>query len=332
MRSPLFKTPITEMLGIAHPILCGGMGPGVSDADYVAAVVNAGGMGFIVAAGFADPDEFREQLRRCKQLTAGKGFGVNLYLSRQAQGLERMHEQLAIVAEEGVLCVETSGASPEGILPILREAGIKVLHKVAAARYARSAARLGVDAVIVVGNDCGGHPGVYGISSMVQAAQVPNEVSVPVVIGGGIGTGRQLAATLTMGADAVLMGSRMLVAEELWIHRNYKDLLVRSDGTESVIVKTGLRDHHRVYNNQSAKAVAALDAAGASDFEQYRTHVMGSLSTQAYQTGDSALGMLDFGPSVVFADAVKPVEAIFDEILDDAKNALQRLGQLHDAA
>ncbi|MCY1412617.1 putative enoyl-[acyl-carrier-protein] reductase II [compost metagenome] len=169
MRNQLFRTRITEMLGIRHPILCGGMGPSVSDARYVAAVVNAGGMGFVVAAGFPDLDEFREQLRRCRSLTSGKGFGVNLYLSGQANATERLRQQIRILAEEEVLCVETSGGSPEDVLPALQEAGIKVLHKVPAVRYARSAARLGVDAVIVVGNDCGGHPGTYGISSMVQA-------------------------------------------------------------------------------------------------------------------------------------------------------------------
>ncbi|MGF6163221.1 NAD(P)H-dependent flavin oxidoreductase YrpB (nitropropane dioxygenase family) [Pseudomonas sp. 2725] len=121
---------------------------------------------------------------------------MNLYISRQTKGAERLQQQLEIIAEEGVLCVKTAGASPESILPILRDAGIKVLHKVPAVRYARTAARLGVDAVIVVGNDCGGHPGVYAISSMVQAAQAPTEIQVTVVIGGGIGTGRQLKPVL----------------------------------------------------------------------------------------------------------------------------------------
>ena len=328
MRRQLFKTRITEMLGIRHPILCGGMGPSVSDASYVAAVVNAGGMGFIVAAGFPDAEELRVQLRKCRELTSGKGFGVNLYISGQENAAERLHEQVRILAEEEVLCVETSGGSPERILPALREAGIKVLHKVPAVRYARSAERLGVDAVIVVGNDCGGHPGTYGISSMVQAAHAPREVALPLVIGGGIGTGSQLAATLMMGADAVLMGSRMLVAEELWVDRDYKNRLVQSDGTESVVVKTGLRQHHRVLNNESAKHVAALDAAGTTDFESYRPYVMGKLTTQAYVTGDSRLGMLDYGPSVVFADAVQSVEAIFDEVLEDAHRAMERLGKL----
>ncbi|MCY1365200.1 Nitronate monooxygenase [compost metagenome] len=164
---------------------------------------------------------------------------------------------------------------------------------------------------------------------MVQAAHAPKEISIPVVIGGGIGTGSQLAATLMMGADAILMGSRMLVSEELWIHRQYKERLVQSDGTESIIVKTGLRQHHRVLNNDSAKAVAALDAEGASDFESYRPHVMGTLTTQAYKTGDSRKGMLDYGPSIVFADAVQSVEAILDSVLDDARNAMRRLEDLN---
>ena len=163
---------------------------------------------------------------------------------------------------------------------------------------------------------------------MVQAPHAAKEIDIPLVIGDGIGTGRQLAATLMMGADAILMGSRMLVSEELWLHHQYKALLVQSDGTDSVVVKTGLRQHHRVLNNASAKAVAALDAQGVDDFECYRAHVMGTLTAQAYLTGDSRFGMLDYGPAVVFADAVQSVEAIFDEILDDARWALQRMNGL----
>ncbi len=134
-------------------------------------------------------------------------------------------------------CVETAGASPEPVIPILREAGIKILHKVPAVKYAFTAERLGVDAVIIVGAECGGHPGIYQIGSMVQAAHGPAALKLPVVIGGGIGTGRQIAATLAMGADGVVLGSRMLVAEEMWINRSYKEMVAAADGTESVIVK-----------------------------------------------------------------------------------------------
>jgi NADH:quinone reductase (non-electrogenic) len=328
MRPALFRTRITEMLGIRHPILAGGLGPKVSDARYVAAVVNAGGMGFIVAAGFPAPDEFRAQLRRCRELTQGRPFGVNLYISRQEGGVDRVRRQIDILVEEGVACVETAGASPEPVVPLLKQAGVKVLHKVPAVRYALSAVRLGVDAVIVVGNDCGGHPGIYGIGSIVQAAHAAQVIDLPIVIGGGIGTGRQLAAVLAMGADAVLMGTRMLVTEELWIHPATKDLVVNGDGTESVVVKKALRDHHRVFRNSSAEAALALDDAKVTDFEQYRPHVMGALAHQAYVSGDTRTGMLDYGPAAVFADVVESAEAIFDRLIDDARTASERLSAL----
>ena len=328
MRPALFRTRITELLGIRHPILAGGLGPKVSDARYVAAVVNAGGMGFIVGAGFPDPAEFRDQLALCRELTEGKPFGVNLYISRQEGGVDRVRRQIDILVEEGISCVETAGASPEPVVPQLKQAGIKVLHKVPAVRYAASAARLGVDAVIIVGNDCGGHPGIYGIGSIVQAAHAAQVIDLPIVIGGGIGTGRQLAAVLAMGADAVLMGTRLLVTEELWIHAAAKALVVKGDGTESVVVKKAIRDHHRVYRNASAEAALALDDAKVSDFEQYRPHVMGALAHQAYLSGDTRTGMLDYGPAAVFADAVESAEAIFDRLIDDARAASQRLGAL----
>jgi NAD(P)H-dependent flavin oxidoreductase YrpB (nitropropane dioxygenase family) len=331
MREQLFETRLTRLLGIRHPILCGGLGPGVSDARYVAAVVNAGGMGFIMALGWSDPAAFREELRACREITGGKPFGVNLYISRQAGGIERATRQIQILCEEKVACVETAGASPEPIIPMLREAGIKILHKVPAVKYALTAERLGVDAVIVVGAECGGHPGIYQIGSMVQAAHAPAALQLPVVIGGGIGTGRQIAATLAMGADGVVLGSRMLVAEEMWISRKYQQMIVAADGTESVIVKKSIRDHHRVYHNESARAVLELDDRKETDFEQYRPHVMGGLAREAYRTGDPSKGMLDFGPAVVFADRIESVEVIFDRLIDDAAAALARVQRLSHA-
>ena len=325
MREQTFSTRITDMLGIRHPILCGGLGPAVSDAQYVASVVNAGGMGFLVAAGFPDPEEFKNQLRTCSELVNGKPFGVNLYISRQAGGVDRVRRQIDILLEENVSCVETAGASPAEVIPILKEAGIKVLHKVPAIRYAHSAAKLKPDAIIVVGNDCGGHPGIYGISSMVQAAQASMELDLPVVIGGGIGAGRQIAAVLAMGCDGVIMGTRMLVAEELWIHGDYKRLLVESNGTESVVVKKAIRDNHRVLLNDSAREVIKLDEAKETDFEKFRPHVVGALAQEAYTTGDPSRGMLDFGPAAVFADRIEPMESIFDRLIDDAMDAVNHL-------
>jgi NADH:quinone reductase (non-electrogenic) len=328
LRTPHFKTRLTELLRIDHPILCGGLGPGVSDGKYVAAVVNAGGMGFIVASSPTDPDWLKEQMKVCRSLVGTRGFGVNMYISRLAGGAERMLALIPSLVEYGVTCVETAGASPEPVLPALREAGIAVIHKVPAVKYARTAERLGVDAVAIVGADCGGHPGTFLISTMVQAPHAARQIRLPIVVGGGIGTGSQLAAALAMGADGIVIGTRMLVSEELWISAGYKERVAAADGTESVVVKKILRDHHRVLDNESAQAVLALERAGVTDFEAYRPHVNGTLAQSAYRSGVPTHGMLDFGPAAVFAGEIKSVEAIFDELIDDAVSATSRLNSL----
>jgi len=327
MRDPLFSTRITELFGIRHPLICGGL-MWLADGSYVAAVVNAGGMGFITALSFAEPSAFRAEIRKCRDLTGGKPFGVNISISRRPGINERLRPHVDIAIEEGIRFVETSGASPEALLPRLKEAGMVVMHKVPAVRYALSAARLGVDAIALIGGEAGGHPGIHQIGTMVQVADATRRLSLPLVVGGGIGTGRQLVAALAMGADAVLMGTRMVVAEEIWAHADYKRRVVAGDGLDSRIVMGVFGHHHRVLDNASAQAVAALEAAGASDFAAYEKHVKGAVTQAAYASGDWRTGMIDYGPAAVFADAIKPVEAIFDEILDDAAAARGRLGTI----
>ena len=208
-----------------------------------------------MALGWDDPEAFRDRAAqvRVARLAASHSASTSTFRAKPAESSAPQTNPDHVRGKCG--CVETAGASPEPVIPILREAGIKIIHKVPAVKYAFTAERLGVDAVIIVGAECGGHPGIYQIGTMVQAAHAPAAISLPVVIGGGIGTGRQIAATLAMGAEGVVLGSRMLVAEEMWIHRKYKELVVAADGTESIIVKKAIRDHHRVYNNDSARAV-----------------------------------------------------------------------------
>lgn len=324
MRPPAFSTRITELFGIRHPILAGGL-MWLADAPYVAAVVNAGGMGFITAVTFPDPQRFRDELRRCRDLTDGKPFGVNLSISRQRGAESQFLDHLEILCDEGVRFVETSGASPDVIIPRLRAAGVKIIHKVPALRYAISADRLDIDAIALVGADAAGHPGTYMISTMVQAALAPKKLRLPFVVGGGVGSGRQLAAALAMGADGVMLGSRLLAARELPAHPEYKRRIVEGDGTESTVVMQIFRNHHRVLVNDSTRAVAALEAEGVTDFARYAPHVAGSIVRDAYASGDLTRGMIDYGPAVAFAERVEPIEAIFDSLIDDARAARCRL-------
>lgn len=328
MRQQIFRTRLTDLFGIRHPILCGGL-QWLADARYVAAAVNAGSMGFITALSFPDdPEAFRQEVRQCRELTQGKPFGVSIAFSARPHANERLLPYLRIVTEEQVKFVETSGGSPQQFLPMLKDAGCIVIHKVPAVRYALSAEKLGVDAVTVVAGEAGGHPGIYMVGNIVQGVLAADAVKLPLAIGGGMGTGRHLVTALAMGADAMLVGSRMLVAKEIWAHDDYKHRMIAANELDHRVVKKIFRDNHRVFDNDTAKAVEALEQAGVTDFERYRPLVAGQLARSAYETGDTSQGLIDLGPAGVFAREIQPVEDIVDGMIDEAVAAMRRLDRL----
>ena len=323
-----YKTRMTELLGIRHPILCGGL-MYLADATYVAAVVNAGAMGFITAKTFLDPHDFRAELKRCAELTGGKPFGVNLYYSPRPEANEVLRGHTEILLEEGVRIVETSGLPPKEALPPLKAAGCTVIHKVSTVRHALSAQKLDVDALSVVGAECGGHPGVQLVGTMVQGLVAAQKLHLPLAIGGGIGHGAQLVAALAFGADAVILGTRMTVAEEIWAHPAYKERLIEANETDTLLVLQTLRNTYRALDNETARAVAEIEAEGAAkganDYARYRPLIAGALQKEAYETGDWNKGILSVGQSAAFADAVQPVAAIVDQLLAEAAEAEARL-------
>lgn len=330
MSQPQFQTPVTELFGIRHPILAGGL-MWLSDANYVAAVVNAGCMGFITAKTFPDPDAFRDELQKARTLTGGKAFGVNIYLSVHRDDTALVSGHIDILLEEGVRFVETSGLPPADILGRLKDGGCTVIHKVAAVRHALSAAKLPVDAITVVGAECGGHPGLHMVGSIVQALRAAQVIDKPLAVGGGFGHGAQLVAALAMGAGAILVGTRFLVAEEIWAHGDYKERLIEAGETDTRVIMARLRNTYRVLDNEAARAVEALELQGKRDFEDYRALVGGGAQKTAYDTGDWNQGVLSMGQSAVFADQVMPVAAIVDQIMDEAGAALARLDSVRQA-
>jgi nitronate monooxygenase len=319
-----YQTRMTELLGIRHPILCGGL-MYLADATYVAAVVNAGAMGFITAKTFPDPAAFRAELQRCAALTGGKPFGVNLYYSPRPEANEVLRGHTEILLGEGVRILETSGLPPKEVLPALKDAGCTVIHKVSTVRHALSAQKLGVDALSVVGAECGGHPGIQLVGTMVQGLVAAQKLRLPLAIGGGIGHGAQIVAALAFGADAVILGTRMTVAEEIWAHAAYKERLIESNETDTLLVLQTLRNTYRALDNDTARAVAGVEATGATEYEHYAPLIAGALQKQAYQTGDWNKGILSVGQSAAFADAVQPVAAILDQLLAEANEAERRL-------
>lgn len=327
MTPQIFKTRITDLFGIDHPLVCGGM-MWLANADYVSAVARAGGIGFMTPRSFPTPEDFRLEIRKAQELSDGKPFGVNLYISARPEANELLELFLDISIEEGVRFVETAGYSPKAFLPRIKDAGITVTHKCTSLRHAESAARAGVDAIIILGAEAGGHPGMDMIGTMVQGAIVPGALDVPVILAGGMGTGRQLMACLALGADAMLLATRMVVSSEIWAHDDYKTRLTElgPDGTK--IIMSVFRDNTRVIDNPSAEAVLALEADGITEFEAYRPHVQGGLQKEAYTDGDWTRGTMSVGQSVAFADRIEPVEAIIDGIMAEAASVRDRLGGL----
>ncbi|MCY0854663.1 NAD(P)H-dependent flavin oxidoreductase [Cupriavidus sp. D39] len=326
-----FSTPITEMFGIRLPIVAGGL-QWLADANYVAAAARAGVMGFITAASLPDTAALRDEIARCQDLAGGLPFGVNVSMLPAPAPGERVEETFDEVARSGVRFVETSGRNPEPYLPMLHAAGIKVLHKAPSLRHALKAQAVGVDAVSVVGAECGGHPGVDLIGSMVQGALAGRQLRIPVLLGGGIGLGAQVIAALALGVGGVVIGTRFLVAEEIWAHRDYKETLLRLRETDTALIMQSVRNTVRALHNTSTDKVLELERTHAGDFEMLRPHVAGLLGRKAYETGDASVGALSLGQAVTFADRIEPLHDIIARMESEMCAALDGLGRLRTPA
>lgn len=317
------KTRLTELFGIDYPIIAGGL-QWLANADYVAAAANAGIIGFITAASFDDLGQLRDEIQKCRDLSNGKPFGVNVSMLPKLVEGEKTELVFQLIIDEGVRFVETSGRNPEPYLPALHAAGIKVIHKVPAVRFAKKAEAAGVDAISLVGAECGGHPGLDMIGSMVLATLAARTLSVPFAIGGGIGTGEQLAGALALGADGVIIGTRFLVADEIWAHHGYKQRLLEATENDTTLLLQSLRNTLRALRNDTTEEVQRLEAENPGNLEQLMPHISGKVGRQAYETGDWSKGALSVGQAVAFADKTEPLAEIVKRIVQEAKQALAR--------
>ncbi|MEW6256140.1 MAG: nitronate monooxygenase [Pseudomonadota bacterium] len=322
-----FSTRITSLFGIRAPILAGGL-QWLANADYVAAAVNAGIMGFITAASFPDDQSLIAEIRRCRDLTDGKPFGVNVSMLPKLAQHERVDAIMKVIVDENVAFVETAGRSPAQYVPLLHEAGIKIIHKVPAIRYAQSAEQAGVDAVSIVGYECGGHPGMELVGSFVQAALAARRLSIPYCIGGGVGTGAQIAAALAMGADGVIIGTRFLVASEIWAHPAFKEKVVRATEGDTMLVMQSLRNTVRILRNDTAETVAAIEASGEGTMETILPLMSGKIGREAYINGDTTRGALAMGQALAFTNEVAPLADIVRGLVEEAGAAVRRLDGL----
>jgi len=324
-----FKTRITDLYGIRLPVIASGL-MWLAEPVYVAAVARAGLIGFMTSASFPDPAALRAGIRKCRELSEGKPFGVNIMIRVSRDGSDRVTPLIDAVIDEGVNFVETAGNNPEAYLKRLKDAGIIVLHKVPGVRYAKKAESLGVDAVTLVGAEAGGHPGIEPVGTMVMAAAAARSIKIPLVVAGGIGTGEQLVAALAMGADGVAMGTRFLVSEEIWAHRKYKERLVAVGETDTTLLLQSMRNTQRALKTGHVAMIQQLECK-QSGADALLPHIMGTIARKAYETGDYEQAMLSCGQGVVFADKIEPLAAIVDRLETEARAAMDRLHYIYRA-
>ena len=240
------KTRITELFGIEHPIIQGGMHY-VGFAELAAAVSNAGGLGIITALTQPTPELLAREIRRCREMT-DKPFGVNLTFLPTMAAPDYPGYVRALV-DGGVRIVETAGRNPEQVLPALHAAGVKVIHKCTSVRHSLKAQTIGCDAVSVDGFECGGHPGEDDVPNFILLPRAADELRIPFVASGGMADGRSLVAALALGADGINMGTRFIATKEAPVHENVKQAIVAASELDTRLVMRPLRNTERVLHN-----------------------------------------------------------------------------------
>ncbi len=258
------KTRITELFGIQHPIIQGGMHY-VGFAEMAAAVSNAGGLGIITGLTQKSAADLANEIARCKDMT-DKPFGVNLTFLPVVNTPDYAGMVKAII-EGGVKVVETAGNNPVQVLPALHEAGIKVIHKCTSVRHALKAQSIGCDAVSVDGFECGGHPGEDDIPNMILLPRAADELDIPFVSSGGQADGRSLVASLAMGADGMNMGTRFIATKEAPVHQNVKDAIVTASELDTRLVMRPLRNTERVMNNAAVERLLEIEKEKGDDLQ-----------------------------------------------------------------
>ncbi|MDY7019220.1 MAG: nitronate monooxygenase family protein [Chloroflexota bacterium] len=316
----MFKTKITEMLGIKYPIIQGGM-QWVSRAELVSAVSNAGGLGILSALTFPSPEELAAEIKKTKDLT-DKPFGVNITILPTLRPVN-YDAYIDAISQGGVKIVETAGRSPEPYMKRFKTEGIKIIHKCTAVRFAQTAQRVGCDVISIDGFECAGHPGEEDMTSLILIPRTVDSVDIPVVASGGFGDGRGLVAALALGASAVNMGTRFLATQESPAHPQVKERLVQSSERDTVLIQRSLRNTVRVLRNAASENVSDMEKRGAT-LEELAPFISGEKGFELLQTGDMDRGLVSFGQVVGLIHHIPTVKQLIEDIIHEAEEITSR--------
>jgi len=315
------KTKITELFGIEHPIIQGGMHY-VGFAEMAAAVSSAGGLGMITALTLKSPGDLANEITRCREMT-DKPFGVNLTFLPTVSSPDYPGYIRAII-EGGVTIVETAGRNPQPYMPYLKEAGIKVIHKCTSVRHALKAQAIGCDAVSVDGFECGGHPGEDDIPNMILLPRAADELTIPFVSSGGMADGRSLVASLAMGAEGMNMGTRFIATQEAPVHPKVKEAILAATELDTRLIMRGLRNTERVLNNAAVERLLEKEATLGDDLtiEDIIDEVAG-VYPKIMQEGEMDAGAWSCGMVAGLIHDIPTCKELIDRIMAEAETIIE---------
>jgi len=322
----MLKTRFTEMFGVDHPITCGGM-TRVGKAELIAAVANAGALGFITALTPGSPEKLSAEIKKCREMT-DKPFGVNLTILPTITPVPYDEYRQAII-EAGIKIVETAGNNPQPHLPAFKEAGVKVIHKCTSVRHAVKAEKIGVDVVSIDGFECAGHPGEDDVGGLILFPATADKLGIPIIASGGIADARGLVAALALGCDGANMGTRFMATVEAPIHEKVKQQIVANDERGTDLIFRTLHNTARVARNAVSQEVVAIEKRGNAKFEDVKDLVAGTRGGKVYDTGDTDYGIWSAGQTQALIHDVPSCKELMDRIIGEAETIIRdRLGRV----
>ncbi|HLK37209.1 MAG TPA: nitronate monooxygenase family protein [Polyangiaceae bacterium] len=316
----MLTTRFTELFGVRHPVVQGGM-QHVGKAELVAAVANAGALGFLTALTQPTPEALGREIARTRGMT-DHPFGVNLTILPTIKPVP-YDEYMRVIVESGIKIVETAGRNPEPFMPALKAAGVRVIHKCTSVRHSVKAQSIGCDAVSVDGFECAGHPGEDDVPGLVLLPCAADRVTVPIIASGGFGDGRGLAAALALGADAINMGTRFLATVEAPVHDNVKQKLVEGDERQTSLLFRTLRNTARVFKNSIAEQVVAIEERpGPTDFADLAPLVAGERGRRVISDGTMEDGVWSAGQVMGLIHDIPTVKVLVERIVREAEGII----------
>ena len=315
----MLKTRITDLFGIEHPVIQGGM-QWVGYAELVSAVSNAGALGILTALTQPTPEDLTKEIARTREMT-DKHFGVNLTVLPTINPPPYEEYAQAIVGS-GVKIVETAGRSPEPFMELFKEYDVKVIHKCTSVRHALKAQSVGVSAITIDGFECAGHPGEDDIPSLVLLPQAAEALDVPVAGCGGFSDAKSLVAALALGGEAIVMGTRFMATKEAGIHQNVKDKMTEANELSTNLMFRTMHNTARVFKNSISDQVVEIESSGSATFEDVKDLVAGQRGRVVFEEGDLEHGIWSAGISVARVKDVPSCQEMVSRLVSDAEKII----------